>query len=103
VVVRRGAALGVVQRAGALFNGVELVVDRESKTSHRKLVATTVYRAFELGVVVYYIGGNVLEVTPPLVITDAEVDRAVEIIGTAIDNAAAGKVPADVVATYAGW
>ena len=90
-------------RGHGLANGVELVVDRESRTPDGKLAAATVYRAFELGVVVYYVGGNVLEVTPPLVITDAEVDRAVEIIGTAIDDAAAGKVPADVVAAYAGW
>ena len=86
-----------------MANGVELVADRDSKVPDGKLAAATVYRAFELGVVVYYVGGNVLEVTPPLVISDAEIDRAVEILGQSIDDAAAGKVPADVVAAYAGW
>jgi 4-aminobutyrate aminotransferase len=90
-------------RGHGLANGVELVVDRDSKTPDGKLAAATVYRAFELGVVVYYVGGNVLEVTPPLVISDAEVDRAVEILGQSINDAAAGKVRADVVAAYAGW
>ena len=61
------------------------------------------YRAFELGVVMFYVGGNVLEITPPLVISDEQIDRAVDIIGTAVADAAAGKVPADVVAAYAGW
>jgi 4-aminobutyrate aminotransferase len=43
-----------------------------------------VYRAWQLGAVVYYVGGNVLEITPPLVLTEAEASRAVEIIGAAI-------------------
>lgn len=90
-------------RGHGLANGVELVTDAESRTADPRLAAATVYRAFELGVVMYYVGGNVLEITPPLVISDAEVDRAVEIVGEAIDDAAAGKVPADVVAAYAGW
>ena len=50
-----------------------------------------VYRAWELGAVVYYVGGNVLEITPPLVLTEAEAGRAVEILGAAIADAAAGR------------
>jgi 4-aminobutyrate aminotransferase len=90
-------------RGHGLANGVELVTDVESKIPDTKLAAATVYRGFELGVVMYYVGGNVLEITPPLVISDPQVDRAVEIIGAAIDDAAAGIVPADIVAAYAGW
>jgi 4-aminobutyrate aminotransferase len=62
-----------------------------------------VYRAWELGVVVYYVGGNVLEITPPLVLTEAEADRAAEILGQAIADAAAGRVDEAEVAKYAGW
>jgi 4-aminobutyrate aminotransferase len=90
-------------RGHGLANAVELVIDRESKTPDKSLAAAVVYRAFELGACVYSVGGNVLEVTPPLVITDDEIDRAVAIVGQAIDDAVAGKVPADVVAAYAGW
>ena len=90
-------------RGHGLANGVELVTDRESHVPDPKLAAATVYRAFELGVVMFYVGGNVLEITPPLVISDEQIDRAVDIIGTAVADAAAGKVPADVVAAYAGW
>ena len=52
---------------------------------------------------VYYVGGNVLEITPPLVLTEAEADRAVEILGDAIADAAAGRVDEAEVARYAGW
>jgi 4-aminobutyrate aminotransferase len=62
-----------------------------------------VYRAWELGAVVFYVGGNVLEITPPLVLTEEEAGRAAAILGEAIADAAAGKVDAEEVARYAGW
>jgi 4-aminobutyrate aminotransferase len=67
------------------------------------LAAQVVYRAWELGAVVFYVGGNVLEITPPLVLTEDEAARAAAIIGDAIADAAAGKVDAEEVARYAGW
>jgi len=68
-----------------------------------RLAAQVVYRAWELGAVVYHVGGNVLEITPPLVLTEAEAGRAVEILGAAIADAAAERVNAEEVARYAGW
>jgi 4-aminobutyrate aminotransferase len=67
------------------------------------LAQRVVYRAWQLGAVVYYVGGNVLEITPPLIITDGEIDRAVDIIDQAISDAIAGKVSDEEVAPYAGW
>jgi 4-aminobutyrate aminotransferase len=101
------AALGLASvgdvRGHGLAIGVELVEDRSTKEPAPRLAAKTVYRAFELGAVLYYVGGNVLEVTPPLVISDGEVDLAVDLIGTAIADAAAGKVGDEQIAPYAGW
>lgn len=90
-------------RGHGLAIGVELVGDRESKSIDRALTAATVYRAFELGVAVFSVGPNVLEITPPLVITDEEIDRSVEILGRAIADAAAGLVPTELTTAYAGW
>lgn len=90
-------------RGHGLAIGVELVADRESRDPAGELAAKAVYRAWELGAVVYYVGGNVLEVTPPLVISDAEVDQAVDILTRAVTDAAAGRVPDEAVAAYAGW
>jgi 4-aminobutyrate aminotransferase len=42
-------------------------------------------------------------VTPPLVITDAEVDRAVALLAQGIEDAASGAVSDAQVAPYAGW
>jgi 4-aminobutyrate aminotransferase len=89
-------------RGRGLAIGLELV-DPETGERDPRMAAQVVYRAWELGAVVYYVGGNVLEITPPLVLTDAEASRAVEIIGAAIADAAAGTVNAEEVARYAGW
>ena len=90
-------------RGRGLAIGVDLVTDRRSCGRDTTLAARTVYRVWELGGVVFYVGGNVLEVTPPLVITDDEVDRAVELLAQGIEDAAAGQVSDAQVAPYAGW
>ena len=94
-------AIGDVRGRG-LAIGLELV-DPATGDRDPRLAAQVVYRAWELGAVVYYVGGNVLEITPPLVMTESEADRAAEILGDAIADAAAGKVDESKVARYAGW
>jgi 4-aminobutyrate aminotransferase len=89
-------------RGRGLAIGLELV-DPHTGERDPRLAAHVVYRAWELGAVVYYVGGNVLEITPPLVFTETEAARAVEILGAAIADAAAGMVDEVEVARYAGW
>ena len=92
-------------RGRGLAIGVELVADPASKEPAAQLAAMTVYRAFELGVVVYYVGmqSNVLELTPPLILSQAQADDAVGLLGQAIGDAVAGKVPASKLAAFEGW
>ena len=98
----RGAdRIGEVRGRG-LAIGLELV-DPHTGDRDPRFAAQVVYRAWELGAVVFYVGGNVLEITPPLVLTEDEAARAAAIIGDAIADAAAGKVDAQEVARYAGW
>ncbi len=89
-------------RGRGLAIGLELV-DPATGDRDPRMAAQVVYRAWELGAVVYYVGGNVLEITPPLVLTEDEAQRGAEIIGAAIADAAAGSVDAEEVARYAGW
>ncbi|WP_157098750.1 aminotransferase class III-fold pyridoxal phosphate-dependent enzyme, partial [Novosphingobium rosa] len=90
-------------RGHGLAIGLELVKPDGSMVPDRELAQMAVYRAWELGLVVYYVGGNVLEITPPMVISDDEVDLAVTIIAQAVKDAAAGLVSLDTVKAYAGW
>jgi 4-aminobutyrate aminotransferase len=92
-------------RGRGLAIGVELVRDRATKQPAKPETALTVYRAFELGLVLYYVGvgSNVLELTPPLTLGEAEVDEAVDILDRALADVAAGRVDANAAARYAGW
>jgi 4-aminobutyrate aminotransferase len=99
---RSASRIGDVRGRG-LTIGVELVTDRATLEPDGDLAARVVYRAWQLGVVVYYVGGNVLEITPPLVITDDEIDRSSAILDRAISDAIAGVVTDVEVESYAGW
>jgi 4-aminobutyrate aminotransferase len=90
-------------RGRGLAIGVDLVTNRTTKARAEDLARKTVYRAWQLGAVVYYVGGNVLEVTPPLTISADEVDHAAAVLTQAIADAASGVVTDEMVAPYAGW
>ncbi len=92
-------------RGKGMIAGVELVTDRESTNPNTTLPAKIVYRAWELGMIVYYAGnwGNVLEITPPLVIEPEAIEQGVELLDRAIADVLDGAVPDETVAQYAGW
>lgn len=92
----RHALIGYVRGRG-LALGVELTDARQT--------ALTVYRAFQLGLVLYYVGvnSNVLEFTPPLTLTEAEAQEGIAILDQALADVAAGRVDEALLADFAGW
>jgi 4-aminobutyrate aminotransferase len=101
---QRHPLIGSVRGRG-LAIGVELVVDRASKIPASRQTAKTVYRCFELGLVLYYVGmsSNVLEFTPSLNLTKGEADEAVSILDAALADVADGRTPDSILDGFEGW
>jgi 4-aminobutyrate aminotransferase len=101
---QRHTLIGDVRGLGMML-GLEAVRDRETKEPADREMAKIVMRAFELGLVVFYGGiySNVMEITPPLIMTPAEVDEGVAILDRAIGEVEAGEVTDEALGAYAGW
>lgn len=100
----RHELIGDVRGVG-MIQGVELVTDRATKSPAGKEAHKVIFRAMELGLLVFYGGilGNVLEITPPLILTEQECDLGLEILDQSLHDVAGGRIGDDVLAAYAGW
>jgi 4-aminobutyrate aminotransferase len=101
---QRHPIIGDVRGRG-LAVGIELVKDRAAKEPARREAAMTVYRAFELGVVLYYVGvdSNVLELTPPLTLTKQQASDGIALLGQALSDVSEGRFDAKRLASFQGW
>lgn len=98
------ALIGEVRGRGLVI-GVDLVQDRQTKAPASLACAKVAYRARELGVVLFYVGhhSNVLELTPPITLSEAEAAEGLELLGQAFDDVENGRVPDHALEGYAGW
>ncbi len=106
--IARATEAGARLQAGLRALGSPLVSDVRGRglavgveLASAEAAAKVCSRAAELGAVFYYVGAGVLELTPALTISDAELDEGVEVIGRALDDVAAGRVSD--AAAYTPW
>lgn len=101
---RRHPLIGDVRGLGLMI-GIELVLDQDSRTPATRQAACLAYRCFELGLIVMYCGiyGNVIELTPPLTITPADVDEALSLFEQALADIEAGRFDESKLEPYSGW
>jgi 4-aminobutyrate aminotransferase len=93
-------------RGRGLALGLELVRDRATREPVPvSTTAKVIYRAYQLGAVFFYVGlrGNVLEFTPPLTLSEAEVEEGVAIIDQALTDVGNGVVSDADVAPFMMW
>ena len=79
----RHPLIGDVPGLGLLF-GIELVSDHQTKEPAMEAADRIMYRCLERGLSFKVTMGNVLTLTPPLVTTQEDMDRALDIIEEAI-------------------
>ncbi|MEE9322458.1 MAG: aspartate aminotransferase family protein [Granulosicoccus sp.] len=72
-------AIGDVRGRGLLF-GMELVLDRDSKEAANDLAEAVFYRCLSKGLSFKLTMGNTLTFTPPLILTEQQLDAALTIV-----------------------
>ncbi len=101
----RHPMIGEVRGRG-LAIGVDLVADPNTREPvPRATTAKIIFRAYQLGAIFFYVGlrGNVLELTPPLTLSDAEADEAVAIVDRALTDVESGLISDADVAPFQMW
>jgi 4-aminobutyrate aminotransferase len=87
------AVIGEVRGKGLML-GMELVTDPVSKTPAKKLCDALITRAFHKGLILLSCGQSTVRFMPPLMITEADVDEAVELLeGTLLEVLASERPP----------
>ena len=81
--IARSPHVGEVRGRG-LMMGVELVEDRAQYAPARELAERVYYRCLEQGLSFKISAGNVLTLSPPLIISREDLDRALTIVEEAI-------------------
>ena len=80
-------AIGEVRGKG-LMAGVDLVKDQATKEKFETPLGLRVVEiAYENGLITRNLAGDILQLSPPLVINEEEVDTIIKILGEAIDKA----------------
>jgi 4-aminobutyrate aminotransferase len=92
-------------RGRGLAIGIELVKNDKDRTPAVSETAKVVFRAYELGLIIYYVGmnSNVLEMTPPLILSHSEASQGLNILKQAITDVEHGRVADKKIEGYQGW
>lgn len=94
--------IGEVRGLG-LSLAVDLVQNKETKIAASEAAAKICYRAWEKGVILITLAGNVLRIQPPLIITEKEILQAVQIIDESIEDYLNGDIPDSALEVIKGW
>jgi 4-aminobutyrate aminotransferase len=90
-------------RGKGLMIGLELVKDKESKVRGFEEAKKVVWRAYELGLFIMFLSGNVLRIQPPLTIEEDVLEEGLNILEKSIKDVEEGRVGDDVLARVRGW
>ncbi|MDQ2067806.1 aminotransferase class III-fold pyridoxal phosphate-dependent enzyme [Xinfangfangia sp. CPCC 101601] len=92
-------------RGRGLAIGVEIKGAETPLESDATATAGLMFHAHSMGLVAYCVGpnSNVLELTPPLTITEDEIAQALKLLDAALTDLEAGRIDGKASADFAGW
>jgi 4-aminobutyrate aminotransferase len=90
-------------RGIGLSIGVDIVKEKGSKEKNPDATTKICYRCIQTGLVMIFLGQSTLRVQPPLVITREQVDKAMRIIDSAIDDYLNDRIGDEVYEVTQGW
>jgi 4-aminobutyrate aminotransferase len=99
---KRFPLIGEVRGLG-LSIGVDLVKDPITKERHKEAAAKICYRAWEKGLILSFFSNSVLRIQPPLVITEKEFNRGIDIIEECMVDLEKGLLGDDILKITKGW
>ncbi|MEM2025441.1 MAG: aminotransferase class III-fold pyridoxal phosphate-dependent enzyme, partial [Desulfurococcaceae archaeon] len=92
-------------RGKGLLMGIEIVRDKKNKLPDKPSTLKSLWRAWELGVVLLSVGqhGNVIRIAPPLNIPMDDLELALRVIERSIKDVERGEIPDNVLEYMTGW
>jgi 4-aminobutyrate aminotransferase len=94
--------IGEVRGLG-LSIGVDLVKDPLTKERNREAAAKICYRAWERGLLLSFFSNSVLRIQPPLIITEEEFNKGIDIIEESMSDFKKGLISDDILKVTKGW
>ena len=73
--------------------GMELILDPSSKAPAKKLCDALINRAYHNGLMLLMCGQSTVRFMPPLMIGEADVDEAIELLSQSLDEVLADQRP----------
>ena len=94
--------IGEVRGLG-LSIGVDLIKDSVTKERNKEAAAKICYCAWQKGLLLSFFSNSVLRVQPPLIITEAEFNKGIDIIETCMTDLQNGLLSDDILKVTKGW
>ena len=94
--------IGEVRGLG-LSIGVDLVKDPLTKERNKEAAAKICYRAWEKGLLLSFFSNSVLRIQPPLLITEKEFNKGIDIIEECMVDLEKGLLSDDILEVTKGW
>ncbi|HAJ33514.1 MAG TPA: aspartate aminotransferase family protein [Candidatus Atribacteria bacterium] len=99
---KRFSFIGEVRGLG-LSIGVDLVKDPLTKERYKEAAAKICYRAWQKGLLLSFFSNSVLRIQPPLVITEKEFNKGIDIIEECMVDLEKGLLSDDILKITKGW